>query len=167
MSSIHLFVHAQSSDFSEEEETFFLNNTRPMTPLVLNPIHHTSRWEDFEPRVDMEVERPPRLPTPEERMRQHADAIAIAVVPINITGLEQNSHDMRYAIQNKTGEHFFLCFCSICVSGESFDRQASFRRVASNNDSLSQRYCNLSRRKTITGIPTTCPEKTSTDLILF
>ncbi|XP_029695437.1 NHS-like protein 1 [Takifugu rubripes] len=128
-----------SSAFSDEEETFFLNNTRPMTPLVLNPIHHTSHWDDFappyEPRVDVEVEQPPRLPTPEERMRQQAEAIAIAVVPINITG-------------------------------ESFDRQASFRRVASNNDSLSQRYCNLSRRKTITGMPTKSPEKTRISTVI-
>lgn len=90
LSLICLCVHVQSSAFSDEEETFFVNNTRPMTPLVLNPIHHTSYWDDFappyEPRVDVEVERPPRLPTPEERMRQQAEAIAIAVVPINITG---------------------------------------------------------------------------------
>uniref|UniRef100_A0A4W6CPG4 Uncharacterized protein n=1 Tax=Lates calcarifer TaxID=8187 RepID=A0A4W6CPG4_LATCA len=38
-------------------------------------------------------------------------------------------------------------------SGESFDRQASFRRTASNIDSLSRRPRNLSRRKTVTGIP--------------
>lgn len=38
-------------------------------------------------------------------------------------------------------------------SGESFDRQASFRRVVSNTDSLSRRSRNLSRRKTVTGIP--------------
>lgn len=54
------------------------------------------------------------------------------------------------------------CTGSLCVSGESFDRQASFRRVASNNDSLSQRYCNLSRRKTITRLPSR-PAQTSTE----
>lgn len=57
-----------------------------MTPLVLNPVHHTSRWDD-EPRADAEMEPPPRLPTPEERMRQQAQAVAAAVVPINVTGL--------------------------------------------------------------------------------
>uniref|UniRef100_A0A672Z677 Uncharacterized protein n=1 Tax=Sphaeramia orbicularis TaxID=375764 RepID=A0A672Z677_9TELE len=36
---------------------------------------------------------------------------------------------------------------------ESFDRQASFRRTLSNCDSLSRRPRNLSRRKTVTGIP--------------
>lgn len=56
---------------------------------------------------------------------------------------------------------------SVCVSGESFDRQANLRRVASNNDSLSRRYCSLSRRKTITGVATTPSQKTSTDLVLL
>lgn len=78
LSPLHLCVH-QSSAFSDEDETF-LTNTRPVTPLVLNPVHHTSPWED------PEVEPPPRLPTPEERMRQQAQAVAAAVVPINITG---------------------------------------------------------------------------------
>lgn len=63
-----------------------------MTPLVLNPIQHTSRWDDLgptcEPRADAQMEPPPRLPTPEERMRQQAQAVAAAVVPINITGLK-------------------------------------------------------------------------------
>lgn len=62
-----------------------------MTPLVLNPVQHTSHWDDFapeyEPRVGVDMEQPPRLPTPEERMRQQAEAIATAVVPINVTGL--------------------------------------------------------------------------------
>lgn len=111
LSLIRLCVHVQSSAFSDEEEAFFLNNTRPMTPLVLNPIHHTSHWDDFappyEPRVDVEVERPPRLPTPEERMRQQAEAIAIAVVPINITGLDQNP-DMRYRQNKMTNRGTFL-----------------------------------------------------------
>lgn len=66
-----------------------------MTPLVLNPIHHASRWDDlgptYEPRVEAETEPPARLPTPEERMRQQAQAVAAAVVPINITGLEQQN----------------------------------------------------------------------------
>ncbi|TKS66673.1 Nance-Horan syndrome protein [Collichthys lucidus] len=41
----------------------------------------------------------------------------------------------------------------INITGASFDRQASFRRVVSNTDSLSRRPRNLSRRKTVTGIP--------------
>lgn len=80
----------QSSAFSDEDERFILNNTRPMTPLVLNPIHHTSCWDGFapayEPRVDVEMEAPPRLPTPEERMRQQAQAVGADIAPINITG---------------------------------------------------------------------------------
>lgn len=67
-----------------------MNNTRPLTPLVLNPIHHTSCWDafaqDYELRADVEMEPPPRLPTPEERMRQQAEAVAADIVPINITG---------------------------------------------------------------------------------
>lgn len=67
-----------------------MNNTRPLTPLVLSSIHHTSCWDAFapghEPRADVEMEPPPRLPTPEERMRQQAEAVAADIVPINITG---------------------------------------------------------------------------------
>lgn len=80
----------QSSAFLDEDERFILNNTRPLTPLVLNPIHHTSCWDAFapayEPRVDMKMEPSPRLPTPEERMRLQAEAVAADIVPINITG---------------------------------------------------------------------------------
>lgn len=67
-----------------------MNNMRPMTPLVLNPIHYTCCGDGFapanEPRVDVEMEAPPRLPTPEERMRQQAQAVVADIVPINITG---------------------------------------------------------------------------------
>lgn len=45
------------------------------------------------------------------------------------------------------------------TSGASFDRQASFRRVVSNTDSLSRRPRNLSRRKTVTGIPDDASQK--------
>lgn len=69
---------------------FILNNRRPLTPLVLNPVHLTSCWDDdeqtYEPKVEMDVEPHPRLPTPEERMRQQAKAVAADIVPINVTG---------------------------------------------------------------------------------
>ncbi|GLD74315.1 NHS-like protein 1, partial [Lates japonicus] len=114
-----------SSASSDEDERFILNNAqRPLTPLVLNPV--TSCWDVFapayEPTIDVEMDSTSRLPTPEEKMRQQAQAVPADIVPINITG-------------------------------ESFDRQASFRRTASNVDSLSRRPRNLSRRKTVTGIP--------------
>ncbi|TKS66682.1 NHS-like protein 1 [Collichthys lucidus] len=112
--------------FSDEDERFILNNMRPLTPLVLNPVQPTSCWDVFtpayEPTVDAEMEPTARLPTPEEKMRRQAEAVGADIVPINITGA-------------------------------SFDRQASFRRVVSNTDSLSRRPRNLSRRKTVTGIP--------------
>ncbi|KAI3366184.1 hypothetical protein L3Q82_010015, partial [Scortum barcoo] len=127
-----------SSAFSDEDERFILNNTRPMTPLVLNPVPQTSCWDVFatayEPAVDVELEPPSRLPTPEERMRQQAEAVGADIVLINVTG-------------------------------ESFDRQASFRRVASNNDSLSRRPRNLSRRKTVTGIPADVNRKLDSPLV--
>lgn len=67
-----------------------MNNTRPLTPLVLNPVHRTSCWEVFAPTyeltADTEIEPTPRLPTPEERMRQQAEAVPADIVPINITG---------------------------------------------------------------------------------
>lgn len=89
-------MRTQSSAFSDEDERFILNNMRPLTPLVLNPIHHTSGWDAFppayEPRVDVEKEPPLRLPTPEERMRRQAEAVAADIVPINITGRSQDSN---------------------------------------------------------------------------
>uniref|UniRef100_A0A8K9X5T9 Uncharacterized protein n=1 Tax=Oncorhynchus mykiss TaxID=8022 RepID=A0A8K9X5T9_ONCMY len=67
--------------------------------------------------------KPLPLPTPEEKMRQQAQAIAAEIVPINITG-------------------------------EGFERQASFRRALANTDTLIRQPRNkLTRRKTIAGIP--------------
>ncbi|XP_034037556.1 uncharacterized protein LOC117520308 [Thalassophryne amazonica] len=116
-----------ASTSSEDDEKFIWNKMRPLTPLVLNPVHLTSCWDVTDltagPLVAMESEAPPpRLPTPEERMRQHADAVTADVVPINITG-------------------------------ESFDRQASCRRGVTNTDTLTQPSCNLNRCTTITGMP--------------
>ncbi|XP_051910095.1 NHS-like protein 1 isoform X2 [Hippocampus zosterae] len=109
-----------SSASSDEEETVILNNTRPLTPLILNPIDLTSCWDVFGYETDLGVkaEPNPRLPTPEERMRQQADAVTTEVVPINITG-------------------------------QSFDRQASFRKVACNLDSSSCRRRNPNHRVTV------------------
>ncbi|XP_029941980.1 NHS-like protein 1 isoform X2 [Salarias fasciatus] len=115
-----------SSTSSEEEERFIVSHTRPLTPLVLNPVPLTSCWDVFaptyEPAAGLDMEPAPRLPTPEERMRQQAEAIAADIVPIDVTG-------------------------------ESFDRQASFRRSIASTDSLTRRPRNLSRRKTVTGLP--------------
>lgn len=41
----------------------------------------------------------------------------------------------------------------MCFLGESFDRQASFRKVVSNTDSLPRRPHNPNRRRTVAGIP--------------
>ncbi|XP_066530205.1 NHS-like protein 1 isoform X2 [Hoplias malabaricus] len=41
----------------------------------------------------------------------------------------------------------------INISGESFDRQASFRRTLSNTDTVIRRSKKVKRRKTITGVP--------------
>ncbi|XP_026218215.1 NHS-like protein 1 isoform X3 [Anabas testudineus] len=80
----------QSSASSDEDERFILNNKRPLTPLVLSSVHVTSSLDVFAPSyeqtVDMEVEPIPRLPTPEERMRQEAEAVGADIVPINVTG---------------------------------------------------------------------------------
>ena len=68
---------------------------RPLTPLVLNPVHLNSSWNVFapayEPTIDVEMEPAPRLPTPEERMRQQAEAVPADIVPINITGRRLDS----------------------------------------------------------------------------
>ncbi|XP_013879779.1 NHS-like protein 1 isoform X2 [Austrofundulus limnaeus] len=114
-----------ASGSSDEDERFFLNNPRPMTPLVLNQVGLTSGWDELaspnNSSFDAEMDPFHRLPTPEEKMRQQADAVTADIVPINVTG-------------------------------ESFDRQASFRRALSNTDSLTRRPHQLSRRKTVSVI---------------
>ncbi|TDH07278.1 hypothetical protein EPR50_G00104360 [Perca flavescens] len=136
--------HSGSSDdlraFSDDEERFILNNRRPLTPPMLNPAHRSSCWDVFasayelaeateaETEAETETEKTTRLPTPEEKMRKQAEAVAADIVPINITG-------------------------------ESFDRQASFRKVVSNTDSLSRQTRNLSRCQTLAGIPYDVSEK--------
>ncbi|XP_028445960.1 uncharacterized protein LOC114563314 [Perca flavescens] len=129
-----------SSAFSDDEERFILNNRRPLTPPMLNPAHRSSCWDVFasayelaeateaETEAETETEKTTRLPTPEEKMRKQAEAVAADIVPINITG-------------------------------ESFDRQASFRKVVSNTDSLSRQTRNLSRCQTLAGIPYDVSEK--------
>lgn len=60
-----------------------------MTPLVLNPVPVTSCWDVFAPAYEPTedtMDPTPRLPTPEERMRQQAEAVAADIVPINVTG---------------------------------------------------------------------------------
>uniref|UniRef100_A0A673Z8X8 Uncharacterized protein n=1 Tax=Salmo trutta TaxID=8032 RepID=A0A673Z8X8_SALTR len=50
-------------------------------------------------------------------------------------------------------------------SGESFERQASFRRALANTDSLIRHPRNkLTRRKTITGIPDDVPRELGKDI---
>ncbi|XP_026157431.1 mucin-17-like isoform X2 [Mastacembelus armatus] len=107
-----------SSVSSDEDERCILTSTRPLTPLVLSPVSLTSCCDVFAPTY----EPTSRLPTPEERMRQQAEAVGADIVPINVTG-------------------------------ESFDRQASFRRPLSSVDSLARRPRNLGHRKTVTGTP--------------
>ncbi|KAM9830648.1 uncharacterized protein nhsl1a isoform 1-T1 [Syngnathus typhle] len=116
------FWRQKSSASSDEDEAVNLNDIRPLTPLVLNPIELTSCWDLFacETELSVKAESIPRLPTPEEKMRQQADTVTAEIIPINITG-------------------------------QSFDRQASFRKVACNADSLSRRHCNPTRCMTGTG----------------
>uniref|UniRef100_A0A8D0D9M8 Uncharacterized protein n=1 Tax=Sander lucioperca TaxID=283035 RepID=A0A8D0D9M8_SANLU len=59
------------------------------------------------------------------------------------------SHCLKIAIL----VYFNIYMLSVCCSGESFDRQASFRKVVSNTDSLSRQTRNLSRCKTLAGLP--------------
>lgn len=133
----------QSSASSDEDERFILTNTRPMTPLVLNPVHVTSCWDVLDPAY----EPTPQLPTPEERMRRQAEAVAADIVPINVTGRADPDPG-----PGLLGSGFISFFC-VPPLGESFDRQASFRRALSSSDSLTRRPRTLSRRRTVTGIP--------------
>ncbi|XP_055360746.1 serine-rich adhesin for platelets isoform X2 [Betta splendens] len=113
------------STSSDEDETVILSN-RPLTPLVLNPLHLTSSLNVsapfYQPTVNVEIEPSSRLPTPEEKMRQLSGAVGADIVPINITG-------------------------------ESFDRQASFRKRLSSADLSSRRPHNFGRQTTLTGKP--------------
>ncbi|XP_026868683.2 NHS-like protein 1 isoform X2 [Electrophorus electricus] len=102
----------KSSESSVTDSTLLYPVT-PQTALL------NAAWDENTERV---WSKSLPLPTPEERMRQRAQAVASRVVPINITG-------------------------------ESFDRQASFRRTLINTDTLIRRSKKVKRRKTITGVP--------------
>lgn len=79
-----------------------------MTPLVLNPISLTSCTDGltptFESNWDTETEPIQRLPTPEEKMRRQAEAVAADIVPINVTGTGGLSSTFSFK---------FLCKCGL------------------------------------------------------
>lgn len=86
-----------------------------MTPLVLNPISLTSAWDElgsageFNSNVDMEPFQ--RLPTPEEKMRQQAEAVAADIVPINVTGMDEltwNQSESLITAASETPEMWLL-----------------------------------------------------------
>ncbi|XP_071238469.1 NHS-like protein 1 [Salvelinus alpinus] len=98
------------------------NSYEPIDDTV-NGYDVTANSCDLTVAEETEWTKPLPLPTPEEKMRQQAQAIAAEIVPINITG-------------------------------EGFERQASFRRALVNTDTLIRQPRNkLTRRKTIAGIP--------------
>ncbi|KAM9570178.1 uncharacterized protein ACWYII_041365 [Salvelinus alpinus] len=72
---------------------------------TVNGYDVTANSCDLTVAEETEWTKPLPLPTPEEKMRQQAQAIAAEIVPINITG-------------------------------EGFERQASFRRALVNTDTL-------------------------------
>ncbi|KAM8947074.1 NHS-like protein 1 [Pelodytes ibericus] len=112
-------THYQEDDEEEErkfsvsssEEEKLLPGKRPKTPVSHEFSDTHTNWTKSLP-----------LPTPEEKMRQEAQAIHTDVIPIN-------------------------------VSGENFDRQASFRRSLIHTDTVVRRPKKVKRRKTITGVP--------------
>ncbi|XP_045062044.1 NHS-like protein 1 [Coregonus clupeaformis] len=118
----------KKSTAASPDEDLLAYSFRPPPSPPLNcyeNIDDTVNGGDITTTVAEETEwtKPLPLPTPEEKMRQQAQAIAADIVPINITG-------------------------------ESFERQASFRRALANTDTLIRHPRNkLTRRKTITGIP--------------
>ncbi|XP_077959725.1 uncharacterized protein LOC120817421 isoform X5 [Gasterosteus aculeatus] len=124
----------KSSAFSEEDEQFVLTNTQPLTPLFLNHVPRAACWEVFgsvgEPSANREAE-------------QLVDQEAEEKIPHLPTPEER----MRKQAQMVAAD-----IVLINISGESFDRQASFRKVASKTDSFSRRPCNLNRHETVTGI---------------
>lgn len=141
-----------------------MNSARPLTPLVLNPV--TSCWDVFapacEPTADAQPDLTPRLPTPEERMRRQAQAVAADIVPINVTGGAglTSVPSLVFRVQSPHG-------VSLSVpEGQSFDRQASLRRTLSNGDSLTRRPRNLSRRQTVTGLPEDVSPKAPVSVVL-
>ncbi|XP_037318848.2 mucin-2-like isoform X2 [Pungitius pungitius] len=123
-----------SSAFSEEDEHFVLTNTQPLTPLLLNHAHSAACWEVFGSAGEPTANR-------------DAEQLVDQEVEQKIPRLPTPEERMR-----KQAETVAADIVPINISGESFDRQASFRKVASNTDTLSRRPCNLNRHKTVTGI---------------
>ncbi|XP_063773501.1 NHS-like protein 1 isoform X3 [Pseudophryne corroboree] len=103
--------HSRKFSVSSNEEERLLTGKRPKTPVSHEFSETHTNWTKSLP-----------LPTPEEKMRQEAQAIQTDVIPINITG-------------------------------ENFDRQASFRRSLIHTDTVVRRPKKVKRRKTITGVP--------------
>ncbi|XP_072265063.1 NHS-like protein 1 isoform X3 [Pyxicephalus adspersus] len=103
--------YSRKFSVSSNEEERLLTGKRPKTPVPHEFSDTHTNWTKSLP-----------LPTPEEKMRQEAQAIQTDVVPINVTG-------------------------------ENFDRQASFRRSIIHTDTVVRRPKKVKRRKTITGVP--------------
>ncbi|XP_018422830.1 PREDICTED: NHS-like protein 1 [Nanorana parkeri] len=103
--------YSRKFSVSSSEEERLLTGKRPKTPVPYEFSDTHTNWTKSLP-----------LPTPEEKMRQEAQAIQTDMVPINVTG-------------------------------ENFDRQASFRRSLIHTDTVVRRPKKVKRRKTITGVP--------------
>ncbi|KAF6734920.1 Nance-Horan syndrome protein [Oryzias melastigma] len=128
-----------SSASSDDDERFFLTKGRPMTPLVLNPISLTSCSDGL-------------TPTFESNWDSETDPIQRLPTP---------EEQMR-----RQAEAIAADIVPINVTGESFDRQASFRRALSNSDSLSRRSRKLTRRKTVSNLQDDASPKTSVSVDL-
>ncbi|RVE75179.1 hypothetical protein OJAV_G00014170 [Oryzias javanicus] len=128
-----------SSASSDDDERFFLTKGRPMTPLVLNPISLTSCSDGLRPTFESnwDTETDPIQRLPTPEEQMRRQAEAIAADIVPIN-----------------------------VTGESFDRQASFRKTLSNSDSLSRRSRKLTRRKTVSNLQDDVSPKASVSVDL-
>ena len=99
MVSSSLFPLQCSISSSEEERLVSIRRPKPPTSSDFPDLNTQTNWAKSLP-----------LPTPEEKMRQHAQTVQADVVPINITGM------LCYAdsVQMSSGRMTVACCCRGC-----------------------------------------------------
>ncbi|XP_052001817.1 NHS-like protein 1 isoform X2 [Xyrauchen texanus] len=85
---------------------------------------------------------------PQKPLLEHASEINIQTSWTNCITLPTPEEKMRQQAQSVATD-----VIPINITGENFDRQASFRRSAANTDTIIRRPKRVQRRKTITGVP--------------
>ncbi|XP_037397413.1 Nance-Horan syndrome protein isoform X4 [Pygocentrus nattereri] len=119
--------HSQAVDDPDSEGMALGLRSKCPIPNVPSTLDKQTNWSGVLP-----------LPTPEDRMKSHSQAIGSCVVPINVT------EEVSIAAPSSAISAFLRV---------GFDRDASVRCSLVHSQSVLQRRRKLRRRKTITGIP--------------